>query len=118
MNPLAPNTGMGSSSSTPFNQFSSSSSATKEFFESNSVIAKIAFLLLILFAFSILLRLGISLMGYFLGPDESPKLIKGMVDATTQLIIPQDPEDSTSKTIVVQLMHQKVLNLLGLVGYI
>jgi hypothetical protein len=97
---LAPsNTGMGSSSDSPFNQFSSNSSATKEFFESNSVIAKIAFLLLILFAFSILLRLGISMLGYFLGPNDSPKLIKGMVDATTQLIIPQDPEDSTSITI-------------------
>ena len=91
--------GMGSGSGSPFNQFSSSSNATKEFFESNSVIAKIAFLLLVLFVFSILLRLGIGLLGYFLGPDDSPKLIKGMVDASIQLTIPQDPEDSSAITI-------------------
>jgi hypothetical protein len=50
---------MGSGSGSPFNQFSSgsSSSATKEFFESNSTVAKIAFLLLVLFVFSVLLRL-------------------------------------------------------------
>lgn len=92
---------MGSGSGSPFNQFSSgsSSSATKEFFESNSTVAKIAFLLLVLFVFSVLLRLGIGLLGHFLGPDDSPKLINGMVDASVQLSIPQDPQDTTSVTI-------------------
>jgi hypothetical protein len=98
MNTQGPNSGIGTGS--PFNQFTSSSNSTKEFFESNSVIAKIAFLLLVLFVFSILLRLGIGLLGYFLGPDDSPKLIKGMIDASTNyLVIPQDPQDSTSVTI-------------------
>jgi hypothetical protein len=94
-------TGLGSGSSTPFNQFTSNSysNPTKEFFESNSIVAKIAFLLLVLFVFSILLRLGIGLLGYFLGPDDSPKLINGMVDAKIQLVIPQDPQDSSSITI-------------------
>jgi hypothetical protein len=91
--------GSGSSSGSPFNQFSSGSNATKEFFESNSLVAKVAFLLLVLFVFSILLRLGIGLLGHFLGPDDSPKLIKGMVDASLQLIIPQDPQDNTAITI-------------------
>ena len=91
---------LGSGSGSPFNQFTSSSNATKEFFESNSVVAKIAFLLLVLFVFSILLRLGIGLLGYFLGPNDSPKLIKGMIDASTNyMVIPQDPQDSTSVTI-------------------
>ena len=88
-------------SSSPFNEFTSNSgsSATKEFLESNSMVAKIAFLLLLLFVFSILLRLGIAIMTYFLGNDESPKLIKGMVDAQQQIIIPQDPNASSSITI-------------------
>ena len=88
-------------SSSPFNEFTSNSgsSATKEFLESNSMVAKIAFLLLLLFVFSILLRLGIAIMTYFLGNDESPKLIKGMVDAQQQIIIPQDPNASSSVTI-------------------
>jgi hypothetical protein len=99
MQQQAPAPGLGSG--TPFNEFSSSSatSATKEFFESNSIVAKFAFLLLILVVFSVLLRLGIAIIGYFLGINDSPKLITGMIDAQQQLIIPQDPEDSTSITI-------------------
>ena len=94
-------TGLGSGTSSPFNEFTSNSysNPTKEFFESNSLVAKIAFLLLVLFVFSILLRLGIGLLGYFLGPDDSPKLINGMVDAKIQLVIPQDPQDTSSITI-------------------
>ena len=88
-------------SSSPFNEFTSNSAsnATKEFFESNSIVAKIAFLLLVLVVFSILLRLGIAVIGYFFGADDSPKLIKGMVDAQQQIIIPQDPQNSSSITI-------------------
>lgn len=98
-NALGMGSGTGSGSGSPFNQFSSGSNATKEFFESNSTVAKIAFLLLVLFVFSILLRLGIGLLGHFLGPDDSPKLIKGMVDASMPLTIPQDPQDSGAITI-------------------
>jgi hypothetical protein len=101
MNTSSTNTGLGNGSSSPFSEFTSNSysSPTKEFFESNSIVAKIAFLLLVLFVFSILLRLGIGILGYFLGPDDSPKLIKGMVDAKIQLVIPQDPRDSSAITI-------------------
>lgn len=100
MNTSSTNTGLGNDSSSPFNEFTSTSTnATKEFFESNSLVAKIAFLLLVLFVFSILLRLGIGLIGYFLGTDDSPKLIDGMIDAKIQKIIPQDPVDKSSVTI-------------------
>jgi hypothetical protein len=91
------NTGQG----TTFNQFASNKyvSATQEFLDSNSVIAQVAFLLLVLFVFIILLRLGISLLGYFLAPTSSPKLIDGMVDAKQLIVIPQDPESEGSVTI-------------------
>jgi hypothetical protein len=56
-------------------------------------------LLLVLFVFIILLRLGISLLGYFLAPSGSPKLIDGMVDAKQLIVIPQDPESEGSVTI-------------------
>ena len=51
---------------TTFNEFTTNSyvNSTKEFFESNSLVAKVAFLLLVLFAFLILLRLGISMIFY------------------------------------------------------
>lgn len=87
--------------SSTFNQFTTNSyiDATQEFLNSNSIVAKVAFLLLVLFVFTILLRLGIALLGYFMGPDENPKLIDGMVDAKQLIVIPQDPDVSGSVTI-------------------
>lgn len=84
-----------------FNQFTTNSytSATQDFLNSNSVVAQISFLLLVLFVFMILLRLGIGLLGYFMGPDGTPKLIDGMVDAKQLIVIPQDPDTSGSVTI-------------------
>ena len=92
------NTGQGTST---FNQFSSNKyvSATQEFLSSNSLVAQVAFLLLVLFVFVILLRLGISLLGYFLAPSGSPKLIDGMIDAKQLIVIPQDPSQEGSVTI-------------------
>ena len=93
------NTGQGSSSL--FNQFSVDSyvDSTQEFLNSNSIIAQVAFLLLVLFVFIILLRLGISLLGYFLSQPGNPKLIDGMVDAKQLIVIPQDPSAEGSVII-------------------
>ena len=73
--------------------------ATQDFLNSNSIIAKVAFLLLVLFVFIILLRLGISILGYFLSPTRSPRLIDGMVDAKQLIVIPQEPSSKGSVTI-------------------
>lgn len=101
MNFSSNNNNVGSGSSSPFNQFTSSTSNsnTSEFLESNSLVAKIAFLLLVLFVFIILLRLGISLIGYFMGPSGTPKIIDGMVDAKQLLVIPQDPSMEGAITV-------------------
>lgn len=90
-----------SSQGSTFNQFTTNSyvSSTQEFFESNSLIAQISFLFLVLFGFLVLLRLGILIMGYFLGPDRSPKLIDGMVSAKQMIVIPQDPNSEGAITI-------------------
>lgn len=84
-----------------FNSFSTNTKTfgTKEFLESNSLVAKVAFLLLVIFAFVILLRVGISVLSYFLKPNESPRLIDGMVDATQMIIYPQDPSSNGAVTI-------------------
>ena len=84
-----------------FNQFSTNQyvNATQDFFNSNSLIAKIAFLLLVLFGFVILIRLGISVLGYFFSKTGSPRLINGMVDAKQLIVIPQDPESEGAVTI-------------------
>jgi hypothetical protein len=58
-----------------------------EFMNSNSLVAKISFLLLVIFVFVLLLQFCISIMGYFLGPTSSPHLINGMVDAKQMLTL-------------------------------
>lgn len=97
---LGSSLGMGGTSDT-FNKFSSNNyvNASGDFLESNSLVAKVAFLLLVLFGFIILLRVGIAILGYFYGPTGSPKLINGLVDAKQLMVIPQDPNSSGAKTI-------------------
>jgi hypothetical protein len=89
------------SSNSTFNSFSTNSGTfgTSEFLESNSLIAKFAFLLLVIFGFIILLRVGISVMSYFLKPSESPHLIDGMVDASQMIVFEQDPSSNNAVTI-------------------
>jgi hypothetical protein len=84
-----------------FKSFSSNTGTfgTKEFLESNSLVAKFAFLLLVLFLFIILLRLGVTILAYFFKPNPSPHLIDGMVDAKQMIVYPQDPSSNSSVTI-------------------
>jgi len=85
-----------------FNSFSTSgsgNSGSRDFLESNSLVAKFAFLLLVLFAFIILLRMGISILSYLMKPSDSPHLIDGMVDARQMMIFPQDPSSNDAVTI-------------------
>ena len=89
------------SSNNTFNSFSTDSRTfgTKDFLESNSLVAKLAFLLLVIFGFIILLRVGISVISNLFKPSESPHLIDGMVDATQMIIFEQDPSNKGAKTI-------------------
>ena len=84
-----------------FKSFSTSNGnyGSPSFLESNSLVAKFAFLLLVIFAFVILLRVGISTISYFLTPSSSPHLIDGMVDAKQMIIFPQDPSSNGAVTI-------------------
>lgn len=66
-------------------------SSSKEFLQSNSLIAKFSFLILVLLLFIFLMRLGISILGYLMGPSKNPYLVKGMKDAKSALRIAQDP---------------------------
>lgn len=72
---------------------------TKEFLQSNSIIAKVSFLFLILFLFVILLRLGMSFIGWLFSSSNSPKLINGMIDAKQMIVFPQDPSLNNAATI-------------------
>jgi len=84
-----------------YNQFSISSSpyATKDFLESNSKVAQLAFLLLTFFVFVLLLRLGISFLSWWLGPSSSPRFIDGMQEGNLMKEFSQDPSLAGSKMI-------------------
>ena len=86
-----------------FNGFSinKTTSDIVNFFESNSLVSKFVFLLLIIFVFILLLRLGIILISkIFITTSGSPHLINGMIDAQQQtLAIAQNPNVTGSNTI-------------------
>ena len=44
-----------------------------------------------LIVFTIGMMIGINIIGYFVGPDANPYLVKGLIPGNTPLIIQQDP---------------------------
>ena len=73
---------------------------TQDFFKSNSIVAKLAFLLLVIFVFILALRIGISILGYFFGPSDTAQLVQGTIDAATNpMIIPQNPDANGAVTL-------------------
>jgi hypothetical protein len=85
--------------SEPLNIIPSVNTESNSFSESNSLVAKFSFLLLVIFMFILLLNIGISLIGWFVKPSPSPKLINGMIDATQMVTFAQDPSLNGSATI-------------------
>lgn len=72
----------------------STSSVTEEignFLDLNGLMAKIAFLFLVLFSFVALLRLSISLVGYYMQPKANPYVVKGLLSGGSAVDISQDP---------------------------
>ena len=85
-----------------YNSFSTTkgnSNSASDFLNSNSLVAKFVFLLLIVFGFIILFRVGIIILTHFFAPSNSPRLINGMVDAKQSIIYKQDPNDNGAVTI-------------------
>lgn len=79
---------------------SSDVSGTKDFLESNTLIAKTAFLLLVIILFFILLRISISLLTWLLAPSQNMTLVNGIADATQPIIVSQDPSSQASMPII------------------
>jgi hypothetical protein len=73
---------------------------TKEFLDSNSLVAKVAFLLLVLIVFIIAIRFSTQLLAWLFSYNNSPYLINGMVNAKNMTVIPQDPNTNGSVPIV------------------
>jgi hypothetical protein len=70
-----------------------------EFINSNTIVTKIVFLILVLIVFLILMNLGIFLIMYFMTPNKNPYLIKGMISGNQSKTILQDPKNSNAITL-------------------
>jgi len=94
--------GTASSVKQSLNEFGSNASVNgpSDFLNSNSIVAKFAFLILVLIVFLFLANLGILLIGYFLRPTSTPFLIKGTSGGTSELTITQDPMNKNSVPIL------------------
>jgi hypothetical protein len=65
--------------------------AIKGFPETNGVVAKMAFLILVLIMFVTALRMGSMLLASLFEPSRNPILIKGMIDSKERCVFPQNP---------------------------
>jgi hypothetical protein len=71
------------------------------FLDSNGIIAKVVFLIMVVIIFVFLFYIIVSLIGYFSAPSENPLLINGQMNGNNgQIIIPQNPANKGSKTII------------------
>ena len=74
-----------------------------DFLYSNSLVAKVCFLILIIVIFVIALRLGSRLVMWALSTDKNPILVKGFIDASdpgTSGTVVMDPKLTGSKPII------------------
>lgn len=67
--------------------------ASSSFLSSNTIVAKFAFIILVIILFVLLLNLGIVLLSRINSPSSKPYLINGMTSGGTQRSIAQDPSD-------------------------
>jgi hypothetical protein len=74
---------------------------SKSFLDSNSYVAKAAFLILVVIVFVYVLRGCIAVIGYLFAPNSSPYLVNGVIDGNSgNLIIPQDPSEANAVPIL------------------
>jgi hypothetical protein len=79
------------------NEFSNVSG--NSFGDSNGLVAKFGFFILVIILFLLALNLGTRLISYFMSPSKEIVIIQGLNNGGTKKIITQDPKDENSKLI-------------------
>lgn len=92
----------GSSSEGYFSRFGNNKyvAGTSAFLQSNTLVAKVVFLILVVIAFIYLLRAGSELIAWYMSPSSNPYLVEGVKDAKKFVVIPQDPKNNKSITLL------------------
>lgn len=88
-------------------QTSAGVGASAEYLQSNTIIAKFGFLILVIIGFLFLLNLGVIIIGYFVNPSESPFIIKGLITGQTANTFTQDPTVGDKKKIIKLSNNQR-----------
>ena len=86
----------------PFAKFGDNNfvSGTKDFLQSNSLVAKVVFLLLVLIIFIMALRVMTVVLHKLFGPKPNPILVKGIINGKKAVSISQDPKIKGAKPIL------------------
>jgi len=66
------------------------------FLESNNLIARISFLLIVIFLFIFFLNISMAILTWVFTRNTSPHLLDGTINAKQTIIIPQDPSSNSS----------------------
>ena len=74
--------------------------ATGEFLQSNGLLAKCGFIILLFIIFLFLFRIGVQVLGSLMGPSKNPYLVYGKLEGTTLVTISQDPANKASIPIL------------------
>lgn len=74
--------------------------ASSEFLQSNGLLAKCGFIILLFILFLFLFKVGVQLLGKFLGPSKKPYIVYGKLEGSTLVTISQDPANKASIPIL------------------
>jgi hypothetical protein len=74
--------------------------ASTEFLSSNTIVAKFAFIMLMVILFVLGLYIGMLMIGYIVSPKNNPYLVQGTIDGNAGLTVSQDPNLTGSVTIL------------------
>jgi len=74
--------------------------ASTEFLQSNGLLAKCAFIILLIILFLFIFKLGVKALGYLLGPAKNPYLVYGRLEGYDTVTIAQDPSDKAAIPIM------------------
>lgn len=71
----------------------------RDFLQSNTLVSKVAFTLLVMFIFFILLKFSVTFIPKIMKSSNSSRIFDGTIEGTNSLVIPQDPSLENAVTI-------------------
>jgi Concanavalin A-like lectin/glucanases superfamily len=74
-------------------------SSSTEFLNSNSIVARISFIILVIIVSIVVFKIGTKFVGWLMSPTRNPYIIKGLVPGNMSFSFDQDPNTDGSKSV-------------------